>query len=120
MATVYVVPGCRVQVKATRFRVPAIYSVDARLPVEQIIRHAPLLCVEVVSPEDRLPRLLERAREFHEMGVPTIWVFNPETHKVWISEAGAVTEWSGGVLEVAGTSIRIDPAEAFAKALRKG
>jgi Uma2 family endonuclease len=116
---VYAVPECRVQVKATRFRVPDICLVDARLPVEQIIRRPPLLCVEVVSPEDRLPRLLERARDFHEMGVATIWVFDPETRKVWVSQAGRVIEWQGGVLEVAGTPIQLDPEKAFAKMIRK-
>ena len=57
----------RVQVAKTRFRVPDICVVDARGAVEQIIRTPPLLCVEVVSPEDRLPRLLKRAQDF------TLW-----------------------------------------------
>jgi Uma2 family endonuclease len=116
---VYVSPELRVQVSATRFRVPDICITDARLEVEQIVRRAPLLCVEVVSPEDRLPRILTRASEFHAMGVRLVWVFDPETQKVWISKREGVQEWSEGMLTVPGTRIELDPMLAFAKMIHK-
>ena len=109
----------RVQVAPRRFRVPDVCVVDARLPVEQIVRTAPLLCVEVVSPEDRLPRLLERVKDFHAMGVAVVWVFDPATRRVWISRAEDVKEWTGGTLQVEGTKIALDPALAFAKLDRR-
>ncbi len=63
---------------------PDVCVVNARGPVEQIVRTPPMLCVEVVSPENRLQRLLTRAQDFHAMGVPDVWIFDPETRTVWI------------------------------------
>src|SRR5436305_1892227 len=45
----YVLPEQRVQVRATRFRIPDI-SLIRRQDREQIIRKPPLLCVEILSP----------------------------------------------------------------------
>lgn len=109
----------RVQTSATRFRVPDVCVTDARNPTEQIPTRAPLLCVEVKSPEDRVPRMLERVKDFHRMGVTQVWVFDPETQRVWVSTAESVTEWSGGLLTVPGTRIELDPAVAFERMLRR-
>ena len=116
---VYVSAELRVQVSATRFRVPDVCVTDARNATEQIPTKAPLLCIEVKSPGDRLPRLLERVKDFHRMGVGQVWVFDPETQKVWVSTAAGVREWGGGLLKVAGTMIELDPAVAFAKMVRR-
>jgi Uma2 family endonuclease len=99
---VYVLLEVRVQVSPTRFRVPDVCVIDAKLEVEQIIRRAPMVCLEVASPEDRLPRLLARAKDFHAMGVAQVWVFDPETRKVWISAGERVEEWTGGMLKAPG------------------
>ncbi len=115
---VYVSPELRVQVSKTRFRVPDVCVTDARQEIEQIPRRPPLLCVEVLSPEDRLPRVLERAKDFHRMGVATVWIFDPETRKVWVSGAEGAREWVSGQLTVPGTMIALDPSVAFARSAR--
>ena len=115
---VYVSPELRVQVSEARFRVPDVCVTDARQQIEQIPRRPPLLCVEVLSPEDRLPRVLERAKDFHRMGVATVWIFDPETRKVWVSGAEGAREWVSGQLTVPGTMIALDPAVAFARSAR--
>ena len=116
---VYVSPELRVQVSATRFRVPDVCVTDAKAAVEQIPTRAPLLCIEVLSPEDRLSRVLERVEDFHAMGVGQVWVFDPQAHQVWISTGESVRKWDGGVLKVEGTLIELDPGLAFAKMIRK-
>jgi Uma2 family endonuclease len=103
----------RVRVSPTRVRIPDVCVTDARNATERVPTKAPLLCVEVKSPEDRLPRMFERVKDFHRMGVEQVWVFDPETQKVWISVADGVQEWSGGVLSVPRTKIELDPAIAF-------
>jgi len=109
----------RVQTSATRFRVPDVCVTDARYEVEQIPTKPPLLCIEVKSPEDWLPRMFERVKDFHRMGVAQAWVFDPETQKVWVSTADGVQEWGGGVLKVPGTKIELDPAVAFERMVRR-
>src|SRR3954452_23864028 len=49
----------RVQVKATRYRVPDI-SVLLEAPAGPIIVEPPLLCVEILSPSDRMKEMQER------------------------------------------------------------
>lgn len=116
---VYVSVELRVQTSATRYRVPDVCVTDARNATEQIPTKAPLLCIEVMSPEDRLPRVLERVKDFHRMGVGQVWVFDPETQRVWVSSAEGVEEWGGGLLRVAGTRVELDPAVAFARMMRR-
>ena len=115
---VYVSPELRVQVSATRFRVPDVCVTDARTAIEQIPQRPPLLCIEILSPEDRLPRMLDRARDFHSMGVGQVWIFDPKLRKVWVSRANGVEEWAGGLLKVPETLIELDPEQAFAKMVR--
>ena len=50
----------RVQTSTGRFRVPDVAILSANEPKEQIARRAPLLCIEVLSPEDTLRRMLVR------------------------------------------------------------
>jgi Uma2 family endonuclease len=47
-------PELRVQVAATRFRVPDVTVLDRSQPIEQIITLPPLAVFEVLSPEDTL------------------------------------------------------------------
>ncbi len=112
---VFVTPELRTQTGATRFRVPDVSVIDARDKVNRWITTAPLLCVEVLSPEDRLNAMLKRVKDFHGMGVGQVWIFDPEAEKVWISTQDGVAEWNGGALTVPETKIELDPAVAFAK-----
>ena len=110
----------RVQTGATTLRVPDVCVTDGRFAVEPVVTRAPLLCVEVVSSEDRLRKVLDRLADYHAMGVAVCWVFDPQTREVWVSRARVVEQWRQGVLEVAGTQIQLDPREVFARAFQQG
>jgi Uma2 family endonuclease len=56
----------RVQVKATRFRIPDICIVLGD-PGEQILTKPPFLCIEILSPEDRMSRIEERINDYLAM-----------------------------------------------------
>jgi Uma2 family endonuclease len=116
---VFVQPELRVRISETRVRIPDVCVTDARNATERVTTKPPLLCVEVKSPKDQLSRMFERIKDFHGMGVGHAWVFDPETRRVWVSTADGVTEWGGGVLNVPGTLIELDPAVAFAKLDRR-
>src|SRR5258706_3968035 len=57
----------RVQVSATRFRIPDICVVVGD-PGEQILRKPPFICIEILSSEDRLSRVRDRLKDFLDMG----------------------------------------------------
>jgi Uma2 family endonuclease len=47
-------------------------------PIEQIITHPPLAVFEVLSPEDSLQRLKRKLEDYRTMGIPEIWVIDPQ------------------------------------------
>jgi Uma2 family endonuclease len=73
-----VLPELRVQVAATRYRVPDVTVLDRGRPIEQIITHPPLAVFEILSPEDTLQRLKRKLEDYRAMGVPEIWIIDPQ------------------------------------------
>lgn len=68
----------RVKVGPAQFRVPDVTVLDRTLPVQQIITVPPVAVFEILSPEDRFTRLLRKLKEYAAMGIPQIWVVDPE------------------------------------------
>ncbi len=66
----------RVQVSATRFRIPDVCVVLGKTN-EQIFRTPPFLCIEILSPEDRMSRVEQRIGDYLQMGVRYVWLLEP-------------------------------------------
>ncbi len=75
-------PEYRVRVSPTRYRVPDVCVFARSLPTEQVLTHAPVAVFEIMSPEDRLPRMLVKLRDYELMGVPTIMLIDPPTQTI--------------------------------------
>jgi Uma2 family endonuclease len=73
----------RVQVTATRVRIPDVCVVEE---LEDVVTKPPLLCVEVLSPEDRWNRTNNVIHDYHCMGAPCVWVIDPWLSWAWIFE----------------------------------
>jgi Uma2 family endonuclease len=108
-----VVTETRVQVKETRFRVPDVCVLAGDAPTEQILRHPPLLCIEVLSPNDTIARMRERIRDYLEMGVRQVWLLDPASRSAMLCEGNTMTEQTEGTLRLPGTAIEIALGEVF-------
>lgn len=86
-----VVPEQRVQLSPTRFRVPDVCVVLGQ-PTGQIFRDPPFICVEILSPDDRVSRTNERLVDYLNFGVPYVWLLDPQTRKAWRCTPGAMVE----------------------------
>ncbi len=75
---VLVRPELRIKTAARRYRIADVAILDASLPQEPVPTHPPLVVFEVLSPEDRLSRVKIRLADFVTMGVPEIWLIDPE------------------------------------------
>ncbi|MDP2997156.1 MAG: Uma2 family endonuclease [Bryobacterales bacterium] len=106
------VPECRVQVKKSRFRIPDVSVLRAESPIEQIVETPPLLCVEVLSPEDRIAEMQERIDDYLAMGVEYVWMIDPRTRRAWITTNDGSREARDGILR-AGDLIQVPLAELF-------
>ena len=76
----------RMRTQPTRFRIPDIAITDGK-PTERILSIPPLLCIEILSPEDRLSRIQIRADEYLAMGVPEVWIIDPESLRTYICDS---------------------------------
>ncbi len=91
-------PEVRLQVLPNRFRIPDLMLIPPEASKEKIIRTPPLLCIEVLSPEDTLSRIHRRVQEYLNMGVPTCWIVDPESGEAWIAASGQLTKVTDGIL----------------------
>ena len=104
----------RVQVSATRFRIPDLCLVSPSHGTEPIVRRPPLLCVEILSRDDSLSSLQDRLDDYLAMGVEVIWLLDPIRRRAFLgSKSGTVAV--AGTLEVPGTSISVGLADVFAE-----
>jgi Uma2 family endonuclease len=78
----------RLQVAPHRFRIPDVCCIRKR-PEGGIITEPPVLCIEILSPEDRFSRVSARIADYLAMGVPYVWVIDPENlNRAFIYERG--------------------------------
>jgi Uma2 family endonuclease len=83
-----VLPDVRTQVLPNRFRVPDIALCARSSQDKRIVREAPLVVIEVLSPEDRINRYHQRIADYRAMGVKAIWVIDPENRRGWDCSTG--------------------------------
>jgi Uma2 family endonuclease len=79
----------RVKVGPRRFRIPDVCVVELPEPDEQVFTQPPYICIEILSPDDKFPRIQERFDDYLAMGVENVWVIDPATRRGWwITEEG--------------------------------
>ncbi|RTZ80097.1 MAG: EEP domain-containing protein, partial [Gammaproteobacteria bacterium] len=71
---IYVIQEQRIQVSPMRFRVPDICVLSGGRPPEAVFTSPPFVCIEILSPEDRISRMQERVDDYLAFGVGYVWV----------------------------------------------
>jgi Uma2 family endonuclease len=103
----------RVQVKPSRFRIPDI-CVTMGPPGEQILTKPPILCIEILSPEDRMKRVQERIDDYLQMGVPMVWILDPDAKRAYTAtSADGLHEVKTGVLRTESPVIQLPLSKIF-------
>jgi Uma2 family endonuclease len=102
----------RVRVRATRFRVPDLAVVVGSVPGEvRILTEPPVLCIEILSREDRMQDAQEAIADYLDFGVACVWVLNPRTRRCFVYSADGMHEARDGMLRVPGTPIAVPIAD---------
>ena len=101
----------RTHVSSTRVRIPDVVVVRSGSQPDVLVE-APLLVVEILSPDDSYSDTQQRAQDYVRMGVRTIWIIDPETRTARICSGVQWTETNR--LEVAGTPIYVGTETLFA------
>ncbi len=105
-------PELRVQVAATRFRVPDITVLDRDEPIEQIVTQPPIAVFEVLSPDDVMARMLTKLADYERMGIPGIFVIDPKGSKYRFAK-GSLTQIPLGLTACGRLTINFEEIESL-------
>ncbi len=103
----------RVQISATRYRIPDVCVVSEEAPFGGITRTPPLLCVEVLSPEDRMSRMQDKVDDYIRLGVRSVWIIDPYKRRIVCADRSVALRPGGEILTVHGTEIAVPVTEIF-------
>ena len=108
-ANVQVIPELRIRTTSDRYRIPDVTVLDRNAPDEQVITHPPLLCVEILSPEDRIGRIEDKIEEYFSMGVRAVWVIDPRRRIAYQCQGASLRDWKAvETLTIPGTPVALD------------
>ena len=105
----------RVQTSIQRFCIPDVCAVPRHRPLEPILRTPPLLCIEILSRDDRMSDIQERVEDYLAMGIPAVWVVDPRRRRAYATIPSGALEPAPTELAVSGTEIRVSVADIFAE-----
>jgi Uma2 family endonuclease len=107
---ILVVVEQQVQVRATLPGAGHLRS-DWSPPDGGIIVEPPFLCIEILSPSDRMKEMQERIDDYLNFGVRYVWLLHPRTRRAFVYTADAVREVKDGVLRTDNPDICVPLAE---------
>jgi Uma2 family endonuclease len=97
-----------VRLSPTKYLIPDVIAaptIQSPYPTEPV-----LLCVEILSPGDRLGATLAKCEDYHAWGVPYCWVIDPEKQTAWQYASGSEPEHIArrGTLTAGQLSVRLE------------
>lgn len=113
--SVEVLPEQRLQINSSRFRVPDLMVTTSNDAEPRIVKEPPLLCIEILSSEDRMSAMEERVRDYASLGVPTSWVLDPWRSLAYQAEPSCVLQPENTSLVAAAGAIVIAVDDLFAE-----
>jgi Uma2 family endonuclease len=102
----------RVQISPSRYRLPDI-CVTLGEPEGQIFNTPPFLCIEILSPEDHMGRMLAKVADYLNFGVPYVWVIDPRRRKGTLYTSTDSSSPEDGILRTQNPDIALPLADLF-------
>ena len=109
---IIVITEQRIQVAESRVRIPDL-TVTMAGPQPDTLVDPPLLVIEILSPDDSYSDTQERAQDYREMGVETVWIIDPKTRTGRMCTGASWIEAKR--LTVPGTSLFVELDEIFSQ-----
>ena len=103
----------RIRVSTTNIRICDVAVLRSDTPRESVTVTPPLICIEVLSPEDRIPRAERVLADYRAMGVENIWLIDPARRIAYTFDATGLHLADPTKLTVPGTPVHLDLTEAF-------
>lgn len=103
----------RIRIAPQRFRIPDVCVKRRSDPSDPVLRVAPLICVEVLSPSDSLTSMQERFDDYFLMGVEHVWLVDPIRRRGFVASRTGIEETPGGEFAIANSPVRVLLHEVF-------
>ncbi len=103
----------RTRTSPSRIRIPDV-AVVRNDNLREPVRTSPaLICIEVLSPEDRMSRVTVRLAEFLAMGVENVWLFDPQKRAAYTYTGNGLQLVESNRITIPNSPIYLDLAEVF-------
>lgn len=103
----------RIRINSDRVRICDVAVLRADAPRESVPQTPPLICIEILSPEDRLSRAELVLQDYLNMGVTNIWLVDPLRRSAYTFNSTGLHIADPTNLTVPGTPIHLDLTEPF-------
>jgi Uma2 family endonuclease len=109
----------RIRIDSSQVRVCDVAVLRLDTPHEEVATIPPLICIEVLSPEDRPNRVTNVLADYLALGVPNIWLIDPIHRTAHTFDSNGLKTVESKHLTVPGTPIDVDLLDLFAKLDKK-
>jgi Uma2 family endonuclease len=109
-----VISELRTRVSKNRVRIPDIsVAYDDDAIKEQVRITPPLVAIEILSPEDRINRIIVRLQDYLSMGIENLWVLDPIERIAYTYTSTGLKLVEGPRLTIPNSPIYLDLPEIF-------
>ena len=86
-----------------------VFVIDMLPFVESLA--APLIVIEILSLDDRMPAVQEKLEEYRVWGVPHVWLVDPHSRRMYTCQTAGLTEVSS--LRIPELDVEVTPDAIF-------
>ncbi len=110
---VFVLQEWRLRLGPRHYRIPDVCIIAGPEPNEAVLSTPPFVCVEILSPEDRVSRMLKKVAAYLAFGVANVWVVDPQARQAFVYTSRGMHEVTDGVLRTENPKIEVPLNEIF-------
>ena len=103
----------RTRVRAGSYRLPDVLVIPADAPFLPSPTVTPLICIEILLPDDRVSDLEAKIDDYVGMGVAAIWIVDPRRRTMSTADAAGILKVDE--FPIPGTAARLTRQELFAE-----
>jgi Uma2 family endonuclease len=76
-------PELRLKIRPGRYLIPDVTVFHGVEPTISVPDQPPLVTIEILSPDDRFPKVEEKLEEYHNWGVKHVWLVDPHSRTMY-------------------------------------
>ena len=104
----------RIRARADWYPIPDVCVYPLPEPEGRFPETLPLLWIEILSQDDPMVAVLQKAGDLNACGVPYVWIVDPNSLESWlVTAAGGLHQVPGKTLQIPGTPITIPLADVM-------